>query len=401
MAMEDSIDGTGHPLAFKVRQGARAGCVANVPGARDVYRVEARKIFGHQKEIVVAEGSGGSVWRVTSDEGPNLKGTDLAPFPLAFWNASMQADYVNRLLHLARVRSVPLEIVGVRLLNQYYFQGSFFKGTGQGSADPVDVHVAVRSTASPTAVAALLDAALAASPVHAAFATPLVNTFALYVNGRRVPVVRVAASARPDELDPYKAHAGAPVPLAGAGDLQPIIERLPMDPSEGPPKVIPAEGRIPIPIRGTGAPLQPTGVFAATAFPAGPGSRFRILCDERRDVEGAPSALAHAAAGIAFCYMTQLTRYIEHRNHKVRAVRMVQTLPFTLAGDAAADTLRGGIEPVDTHVFLHAEEPDEVMQNLLEVAENTCYLHAALRSAIPGRVVAELNGAPLTTETAQ
>jgi hypothetical protein len=32
------------------------------------------------------------------------------------------------------------------------------------------------------------------------------------------------------------------------------------------------------------------------------------------------------------------------------------------------------------------------MQNLLEVAENTCYLHAALRSALPGRVELTLNG---------
>jgi hypothetical protein len=42
-------------------------------------------------------------------------------------------------------------------------------------------------------------------------------------------------------------------------------------------------------------------------------------------------------------------------------------------------------------VYLHGEEPDAVMQNLLEVAENTCYLHAALRSAIPSRVVATLS----------
>jgi hypothetical protein len=172
-----------------------------------------------------------------------------------------------------------------------------------------------------------------------------------------------------------------------------------MDPAEGPPKVIPPEGRIPIPIRGTGAPSPTEGVWAATAYPAGPGSRFRILCDERPGEAGAPSALAHAAAGVAFCYMTQLTRYIEHRKHNVRHVRMVQTLPFTLAGDAAAGTLRGGVEPVDTHVFLHAEEPDAIMQNLLEVAENTCYLHAALRSALPSRVVATLNGAPLSPES--
>jgi hypothetical protein len=398
MTHEESIDGSGFPLAFKVRQGLRAGCVANAAPARDVYRVEARKIAGHQKELVVAEGDGGSAWRLTSDEGPNLKGTDLAPFPLAFWNAAMQGDYVNRLRHLAHVHGVALAIERIDLHNQYWFSGSFFKGTGQGTAEPVDVRIAVRSDAPPARVRPLLELALLASPVHAAFATPLADTFALYVNGRRVPVVRVAASRGADERDPYKAHAGAPRPLDGAADLQPIIERLPMDPAEGPPKVIPPEGRIPIPIGGYGAPVAPDGVYAATALPAGPGARFRIRCDERADAEGAPSALAHAAAGIAFCYMTQLTRYIEHRHHKVRAVRMVQTLPFTLSGDARAGTLRGGVEPVDTHVFLHAEEPDEVMQNLLEVAENTCYLHAALRSAIPGRVTATLNGAPLTSE---
>jgi hypothetical protein len=399
MANEDSIDGSGFPLAFRIRNGERASAVTGATAARTVYRVEARKIFGHQKELVVAEGEHGSAWRLTSDEGPNLHGTDLAPFPLAFWNAAMQGDYVNRVRRLASQRGIALEIEAIELLNQYWFSGSFFKGTGQGSAEPVDVRVAVRSDAPAAAVRALLEAALAASPVHAAFATPLVNTFALYVNGRRVPVVRVAASARPDERDPYKSHAGAPQPLVGADDLQPVIDRLPMDPAEGPPKVIPPEGKIPIPIRGTGVPSATSGVWAATAYPAGPGARFRILCDERADAQGAPSALAHAAAGIAFCYMTQLTRYIEHRKHQVRHVRMVQTLPFTLQGDAAAGTLRGGVEPVDTHVFLHAEEPDAVMQNLLEVAENTCYLHAALRSAIPSRVVATLNGAPLTTET--
>jgi hypothetical protein len=398
MAGEDSIDGSGFPLAFRVRQGARAAAVANVSPARTVYRVEARKIFGHQKELVVAEGEAGAAWRLTSDEGPNLKGTDLAPFPLAFWNAAMQGDFANRLRHLAQAQGVEVALERIDLLNQYWFSGSFFKGTGQGSAEPVDVRAAVRSSAPPDVVKRLLDAALAASPVHAAFATPLVNTFALYVNGRRVPVVRVAASAGADERDPYKSHAGAPRPLAGAAELQPVIDRLPMDPAEGPPKVIPPEGKIPIPIRGAGVPDAAAGVWAATVHPAGPGARFRIRCDERADAEGAPAALAHAAAGIAFCYMTQLTRYIEHRKHKVRQVRMVQTLPFTLAGAAAAGTLRGGVEPVDTHVFLNAEEPDEVMQNLLEVAENTCYLHAALRSAIPSRVVATLNGAPLGPE---
>jgi hypothetical protein len=90
--------------------------------------------------------------------------------------------------------------------------------------------------------------------------------------------------------------------------------------------------------------------------------------------------------------MTQFTRYIEHRKHKVRSIRFVQTLPFTLTGNALDGSLVGGLEPVDTHVFLNADEPDEVLQNLLEVAENTCYLHAALRSTLPSRVSLVLNG---------
>lgn len=44
---------------------------------------------------------------------------------------------------------------------------------------------------------------------------------------------------------------------------------------------------------------------------------------------------------------------------------------------------RGGVSPVETHVFPNSDEPDEIMQTLLSIAENTCYLRAALRSALP------------------
>jgi hypothetical protein len=390
----DSIDGCGHPLGFMVAPGRRAATVANAAPAREVFRVEARKIDDHQKELLVTEGEGGATWRLVSDEGPNLRGTDLAPFPLAFFNAAMHADYANRLLHLAGAHGIEVDIERIAILNRYQFAGSFVKGTGQGSAEPVDVKIALRSSASPERIARLLDAALAASPVHALFASPLRDTFALYVNGRRVPVQRVAASAGGDQLDPFKAHRAAPVPLGGAGALADTIDVLPPDPAAV-AKVIPGEGRIPIPIAGSAALADARGLVATTVVPPTLGNRFRIFCDERPDAQQAPSALACAAAAIAFCYMTQFTRYIEYRHHAVRAIRFVQRLPFALYGSAADWSLRGAVEPVDTHVFLHAEEPDEVMQNLLEVAENTCYLHAALRSTLPGRVTAELNGTPL------
>ncbi len=386
----DRIDGTGYPLAFKVRNGSSAATIAGTAPARDVFRVEARTMGGHQKEVVVTEGLAGPTWRLTSDEGAILKGTDLAPFPLAFFNAGLHADFVNRALAIARASGVPLTIDGITLDNQYYFNGSFFRGTGEGSAEAVTVQVRARSAAPREAVMRVLEAALAASPAHAAMAMPQVNTFALYVNGRRCPVTRVAASTAADEQDPFKAHASAPAPLTGAAPAYEIVERILRPLPEGGPPAMPAEGRVPITIPGESVLRDASGIVATTVAPRSPGAAFRISCDERPDGGEAPSGLAMIAAGIAFCYMTQFTRYIEHRKHRVRAIRFVQTLPFTLAGDSAAGTLAGGLEPVDTHVFLHAEEPDEVMQNLLEVAENTCYLHAALRNSLPGRVELEL-----------
>ena len=396
----DRIDGAGYPLGFKVKHGTRAATVAGrvigrdsgAAPARDVFRVEARTMWGHQKEVVVEEAAGGDVWRLTSDEGAILQGTDLAPFPLAFFNAGLHADFVNRTLVIARAQGVPLDISGITLNNQYAFNGSFFKGTGEGSAEAVTVNVRARYSAPQDVVQRVLDAALAASPAHALMAQVQRNTFALYVNGRRCPVTRVASSAGADEQDPFKAHTSAPAPLAGASPYL-AVESIERAMPAGPVPLFAPEGRMQIVIPGESVVRDAAGVVSTTVTPR-VGNAFRITCDERaeRGEAGseAPSGLACIAAGIAFCYMTQFTRYIEHRKHKVRAIRFVQTLPFTLAGNAADGTLKGGLEPVDTHVFLHAEEPDAVMQNLLEVAENTCYLHAALRSALPGRAVLEL-----------
>lgn len=390
----DRIDGAGYPLGFKVRNGTRAptvaGRVTNAAPVRDVFRVEARTLWGHQKEVVVEEGTGGDVWRLTSDEGAILKGTDLAPFPLAFFNAGLHADFANRALAIAHALGVPLDITGITLNNHYAFNGSFFKGTGEGSAEAVTVNVRARSSAPQEVVQRLLDAALAASPAHALMANVQRNTFALYVNGRRCPVTRVASSTAADQQDPFKAHAAAPVPLAAATSPYLAVESIERAMPPGPVPLFAPEGRLPIVIPGDSVVRDTAGVVSTTVTPR-VGNAFRITCDERAEHSDAPSGLACIAAGIAFCYMTQFTRYIEHRKHKVRAIRFVQTLPFTLAGHAAEGTLKGGLEPVDTHVFLHAEEPDAVMQNLLEVAENTCYLHAALRSALPGRAVLELN----------
>lgn len=77
-----SIDANGFPISFMTAKGRyRSPVVVGEPGT-DTMLLEVRQVGQHQKESVLLEGDGGSSWRMASDEGVHLKGTDLAPFPL-------------------------------------------------------------------------------------------------------------------------------------------------------------------------------------------------------------------------------------------------------------------------------------------------------------------------------
>jgi hypothetical protein len=73
--------------------------------------------------------------------------------------------------------------------------------------------------------------------------------------------------------------------------------------------------------------------------------------------------------------MTQLSRYIENMRMNIRGVRLVQFNPYT-AGPKAA------VEPIDTHLFLNGEAPEETHLQLLTIAARTCYLHAASKTPV-------------------
>lgn len=93
----DTIDGSGFPLCFKTEQGSESSPVLGLRDSRDTFVVQARAMGGHQKEAVVTEGKAGPSWRMVSDEGAGLQGTDLAPFPLGFMSAGLQADLISRI----------------------------------------------------------------------------------------------------------------------------------------------------------------------------------------------------------------------------------------------------------------------------------------------------------------
>ncbi|MSQ73316.1 MAG: hypothetical protein EXR27_18855 [Betaproteobacteria bacterium] len=399
----DSIESSGYPLAFKVAQGTARTPLLGMTEAEDTLKVEVRAMGGHQKEAVVTEGSAGSAWRLVCDEGAGLHGTDLAPFPLAFMNAGLLAEMQGRMLRMARAEGIFIDSICAELVNRYAFAGSFFRGTGRGSAMAPAFVIRVASSAQAQAVKSLLHRTVAASPLLAAVRSALNNTFALYVNGQRREPLQVRRSNRADAPDPLKAWKGAPQPLAGRSGLADVVTKLaPPPPSTGPgraPMQPDEEVRFSIEIRGESTCDE--GITASQSWAAAPpGSRFGLKSDEAAsaraidatgDSDAAPCGLALAASGVAFCLMTQLLRYTEFRKYKIRAMRMVQYWPMRIDADPDG-TMQGKSGNLDTHVFLHGEASDEDMGQLLLSSANTCYLHALLGAALESQWVLELNG---------
>ncbi|MGA7490767.1 MAG: hypothetical protein WBW74_27920 [Xanthobacteraceae bacterium] len=370
---DDTIDRNGDPLAFELRRGGGRSPLSTA-GGRGVIKVEARQMAGHQKEAVVTEAADASAWRLTSDEGKHLHGTDLAPFPLGFFNAGMQADLYGRMRALANARGIALDEVEIRVANHYWLTGSFIHGTGEGHAEAPDIDVRVHSGAATETIKAVVAAAMDASPAIAFLRTPLSgNTFALYINGRRRKPEGAANSPSADVDDPYRLYARAPRPLDPAARRDLIEKTGKVEQGVSDPAPATVTNKLIRNILGEGRSLGRDGMYEVDTWLGMPGtSHFRLVSDEG-GAGVAPSGLVLLSAGIAFCYMTQLSRYIENMKMKIDGVRMVQFSPYAAGPGAAA-------ESIDTHLFLNGEAPEETHLQLLTVAARTCYLHAAAKT---------------------
>jgi hypothetical protein len=270
--------------------------------------------------------------------------------------------------------------------NYYTMEGSALRGDMIGGVLPVEICVNVESAAAANDVQRLVALAEQSSPAQRYMTEPLVNTIALIHNGRTVPVKDVAESngERPNE------------PTGLIEQLQPsptntyaedIIIKL--DSAES---VFGVEG-------GAGSSLQATqkrtlhvrGVCTLRADGLKEvkiqlfkplGSSFRFLGDDTGQ-ERAPSSLAYLAAGVGFCFMTQIGRYAHITKQDLKAYSIVQDTIYQI-GQASSRA-----EPVDTHTFLQTGEPDEVAQKTLSMNERTCFLHAAMRGSNQTRITIE------------
>ena len=362
----ETIEGSGYPLGFALDDKDAAPIFTGGTGDTIVV-TEARMMAGHQKEAIVHEGIVGPRWRLTSDEGKHLNGADAAPFPLGFFNAGLHTELHSHLAALAAARGRDLGQPDLSIRNFYWMTGSFAKGTGEGFGDPSEIIL----TGGPD----LLEEAVKASPAFDALRRPLQNTFALYVNGRREDTPGMTPSTAENAADPYMTYHTPPAPR---GMATPDLIRKSGMVEEGDIKPAPVgtDTRIIRTVAGK-SKITDSGTIETDTWLEMPGvTHFTLRGGTRPDQRRAPSGLALISAGVAFCYLTQLSRYIEHLKLDINGVRLVQYSPFSSDG-----TGRAG--PVDTHLFLNGRADTETHAKLLRVAARTCYLHATLSAELP------------------
>jgi len=392
-----SIESSGYPLVFKVADETSPSGPGGDPARDLALRVRVRALEGMQKEAIVSSNFG-STWRIVSDEGPYLDGTDLAPFPLAFYTAGMQFSFLSELVRRAPEHHVDLESCRVWLDNYYTMEGSALRGTMLGGAKPAELTIKIESGSSPDAVRSLVEAAEDGCAAQAIMRGVLANTFSLDLNARSLPVTGVEPSAADPAPDPEPSFAVIR-PAPSEEFLSGIITKLGdadkvFGVEGGAGSSLQAEQRRTLHVHGEAGVVEGLLMETVIRLFKPIGSTFRLLSDETAGVGGrgsAPPPQAYTSAGVGFCYMTQLGRYAHITKQDLRGYRIVQdnvlSGPTSEGGRGSAAAL-----PFDTRVFLETDESEETAQKTLSMGERTCFLHAAMRAGLPSIIRAELNG---------
>jgi uncharacterized OsmC-like protein len=392
----DSIETSSYPLVFKVDADKDFPIKAQVDDKNVTVRAATRALEGMQKECVLHYGPTDTTWRMVCDEGPWLNGTDLAPFPLGFWTAGVVSSYMAEYMTHAKKAGIKIDSLEVLVDNVYTMEGSLLGGTMTADAIPVEVTFKAGSDASEEVLQSLAYDAVASSPLDAYLRGAKDSVFSLNMNGEQIPVTGVGVSPNEQAADPsviFKKAVPADASLKDSlMDKMPEVdslggEKLGTERSTGDVGLSDVQKRK-VHVRGVGT-LRDDGmrdIQVACFVPI--GSVFNFVSDDSELVGGqgrAPSGLAYLSAGLTFCFMTQLGRYASVAKQKMTSYQIVQDTTFSMPS-AVAGAGKPESFPVDTHVFIGTEEDDKETQKLLDMGEQTCYLHAACRSAIKTRI---------------
>lgn len=387
--MATPLEETGLPICYGVESPRDAG-----PGSSDgpagTYRTAFRSLSAMQKEALVEHRGSGTAWRVASDEGDYLDGADEAPPPLGYMLAGMASDYAARVRSLADARGVDLEEATVVLDNRYSMEGSVLQGTMTAGALTPELHVGVEGDASDAAVADLVDAAVRVSPVTGLLAEPLPSRFTLTVNGGTVAPDRVDELDGPAVADPettFEEATPGEVPVdeplvRHTGELtEPLSEADDRYTERGDSTLADEHDRV-VHLRGLCTEREDGTLHVRQKTYSPRASIFEFVADGPR-AHGtgvvAPDPLSYLSAGIGFCFLTQMGRYASVVDRPLPAYRVVQDTRFT-PGEVEGEP--GRATPVDSHVFLETPEGDAFGREVLDMSEQSCYLHAICRSSV-------------------
>lgn len=385
----DVLGSDPRPAFFPVANVDELGLAAPESRGGVAVRTWVRALAGMQKEAVVVNGATGSAWRLVSDEGPYLAGYDRAPCPLCHFITGMVSSYANEITSLAGTRGIDTHGMELILENRYTMEGSALAGTMTGGA--LDPRLTVRLPDGPADLRATVTEAAELSPVHGLLTTVLGSVFTLHHNGVTTQVGRVGAVDGPALPDPGDLLDRI-VPAQGSVADGLMVRLRDVALVEGRPGGVntslqESQSRT-LHVR-AGCVVREDGVKAIVEDLISPiGSQFRFLSDEA-DGSGAPGrapdALTYMSAGIGFCFMTQFGRYARITKKHLEEYRIVQDTHF-YPGRAGRP---GRMDPVETHVYLVTSEDIDFAQRILDMGEQTCFLHATCRSRLALDVVVE------------
>ena len=74
--------------------------------------------------------------------------------------------------------------------------------------------------------------------------------------------------------------------------------------------------------------------------------------------------------------MTQFGRLASMLKLDLSEYRIVQDTHFSLGGASGGTGKAGEADPIETHVYLKTGETDDTAREMLDMAEQTCFLHA-------------------------
>jgi uncharacterized OsmC-like protein len=388
---ENKLIDSGKPLFYKVDNAAAAGMSAPKARLGEDLRTAVRSLTVFQKEALVTSARTGTTWRLASDEGAYLDGTDCAPAPLCFLTVGMIASYMNEILALAKLRNIKINKIRLIQDNYYSMKGSLARGTMIANAYDVDLEAQIDSDADRNTLTRLLMDATAASPLNGLMRGNHESLFTLSHNGNELAPEKAQPLGNPVETDPaVKMDLAEPATgnwedLCVKGGLTPKHENSLHGASSS---LTDHQDRL-LHLRGI-CTLRPDGIKEIVQHLYNPhGSVFTLLSEEGEENGGlgrAPDATSYMSAGIGFCFMTQFGRYAKMKRKNLTDYRILQDSHFTLGGASGGTGEVGKADPLETHVYLESSEDDEFAKTILDVSEQTCFLHAFCKADLKTKI---------------